>query len=375
MYYDYSKIDGYQCPIKIVVSRRGLGKTFGKLKTFTEKFIKKGERFIYIVETGEMVKELTKNNGEKFWSALLDYYSKQDTARKRYFYSQLTSLEVEDFDDEEQGERDLFGTRPTARKVQARIIGGTIKINNETVGYILDMNSFGEIKRNNFNGVKRILVDEFITEKLDKTTLENPRRVASIIQSIGRLRDVEIYLLGNAIRKEDPILSRMGFKLQGYGFYKIYDNYGLLAVLHFVDPADYTDFDKAHNESVAGRFSKMLGETNEEENKFITDLPESKRLTSLNYKKNGMVINLVKDNVVVSLKERIDGTIACVPFQNKNTQNLYCLTEKEQGYKMGYHVICNKALKQMIMDMIRADIIYYYSEIEYSQLKIIIKGD
>ena len=45
---------------------------------------------IHIVETGEMVKELTKNNGEKFWSALIDYYSSQDTARKRYYYSKLS---------------------------------------------------------------------------------------------------------------------------------------------------------------------------------------------------------------------------------------------------------------------------------------------
>ena len=37
--------------------------------------------------------------------------------------------------------------------------------------------------------------------------------------------------------------------------------------------------------------------------------------------------------------------------------------------------MCNKNLRQMIMNMLRADIIYYYSEIEYSQLKIIIKGD
>ena len=375
MYYDYSIIDGYQCPIKIVVSRRGLGKTFGKIKSFTEKFIDKGYRFIYIVETGEMVKELTKNNGEKFWSALIDYYSKQDTSRKRYYYSQLTSLEVEDFDDEDKQEQDLFGSRPSSRKIEAKIIGGTIKINNETAGYILDMNSFGEIKRNNFNNVHNILIDEFISEKLDKTTLDNPRRVASIIQSIARLRNVNVYLLGNAIRKEDPILSRMGFKLNGFGFYKMYDDYGLLAVLHFVNPDDYKDFALEHDKSVAGRFSKMLGETNEEENKFISDLPESRRLTSLNYRKNGLSLNIVKDNIIVSLRERIDGTIACIPFDGRNTKNLYCLTEKEQGFKLGYHIVCNKELKQMIMNMIRADIIYYYSEIEYSQLKIIIKGD
>lgn len=374
MYYDYSKIDGYQCPIKIIVSQRGLGKTFGKIKTSTQQFVDKGYRFIYIVETGEMVKELTKNNGEKFWSALIDYYSKCDTYRKRYYYEKLTSLEADEFDSEEEDiENDLFSVKQT-RRVNARIIGGTIKINGETAGYILDMNSFGEIKRNNFSNVRTIIVDEFISEKLDKTSLENPRKVASIIQSIGRLKNITIYLLGNAIRKEDPILSRMGFKLDGYGFYKKYDSYGLLAVLHFVNPKMYQNFSEAHNKSVAGRFSKMLKETGEEDNVFVSDLPSDRRLTSLNYKKKGFSINIVKDDVIVALRERTDGTVACVPFAGGSVQSLMCLTEKEQGYKNGIHVICNKELRNIIQNMLAADIIYYYSEIEYAQLKYIIKG-
>ena len=375
IYYDYSKIEGYQCPIKIVVSRRGLGKTFGKIKMFTERYLDKGERFIYIVETGEMVKQLTKNNGEKFWSALIEYYSECDTYRKRKYYQQLTTLEIEDFDENEEGEDELFNLGKQTRRTTARIIGGTIKINGDTVGYVLDMNSFGEIKRNNFTKVNYILIDEFITEKLDKTALENPRKVASIIQSIGRLKDIRVYLLGNAIRFEDPILSRMGFKIKDYGFYKLYDDYGLLAVLHFVNPKDYEKFGKAHDKSVAGRFSKMLQETNEEENKFVCDLPSSRRLTSFNYKKNGWFVNIIKENVILTIKERVDGTIACVPFSGRPTQSLVCLSEKEQGYKNGYHIICNRDLRKTLLNMLAADIIYYYSEIEYTQLKYIVKGD
>lgn len=371
MYYNYSKMDSYHCPIKIVVSRRGLGKTFGKLKKYTEKFVTSKKRFIYIVETGEMVKELTRNNGEKFWSALIEYYSECNSARKRYFYERLTELKVYDSEDENLGDDETI----LKRSVNAKIIGGTIKINGETAGYIIDMNSFGELKRNNFNGVRYILVDEFITEKLDKTALENPRKIASIIQSIGRLRDIEIYMLGNAIRFDDPILSRMGFKLDRYGFYKKYDEHGLLAILHFVNPSDYPEFAEAHDKSVAGRFAKMIGETNEEENKFLEDLPKNRRLTSFKYKKNGWFVNIVRGDIIVSLKELQSGGIACVPFARTPTSSLFCMTEKEQGYKLGYHIICNKALRQTLMNMLKADIIYYYSEVEYNQLKLIIKGE
>lgn len=370
MYYDFSKIDGYNCPVKIVISRRGLGKTFGKLKMCAERFVTKGDRFIYVVETGEMVQELTKNNGEKFWVALLDYYEKQDTSRKRYFYDKLTELKVDEVEEGSEEYEQLF-----VRKVKAKITGGTIKINNETAGYIVDMNSFGEIKRNNFNKVKYIIVDEFITEKMDKTSLENPRKISSIIQSVGRLRDIHLYLLGNAIRLDDPILSRMGFKIDKYGYYFKRDKYGLFAVLHFVDPADYPEFADAYEKSVAGRFAAMVGETNEEENKFLSDLPSEKRLNTFKYKKGGLSLNIIKDGTIVTLREMELGRYACVPFANKGAKTLFCMTEKEQGYKFGYHIICNKALRKTLMDMLRADCIYYYSEVEYNQLKIIIKGD
>lgn len=365
MYYDWSKIDGYNAPVTIVVSRRGLGKTFGKVKMGVENFIDYKDRFIYVVENGEMIKELTKNSGEKFFCNLLKYYAEQDTARKRYYYNHLTSCEIEEVEDEDEDKR----------KVEAKIIGGTIKINGETAGYILDMNSFGNIKRNNFANVGLIIVDEFISEKLDKTTLDNPRRISSIIQSVLRLENIRIYLLGNTVRLDDPILARMGFKISKYGIYKKYDKYGLFAVLHFVDPNDYTEFAEKHNKSVAGRFASMLGETNEEENKFLSDIPEDRRLREFKYRKNGLSLNIIKNDVIITLKERIDGTFACVPFANKNTTTLYCLTEKEQGFKYGYHIICNSNLKQMILNMLKSNIIFYYSEIEYNQLKIIIKGE
>lgn len=370
IYIDFRKLDGFQCPCKIAVGRRGLGKTFGKKRKYIEQFVTGGHRFVYIVETGEMVKELTRNNGEKFFSDILEFYSEYDTSRKRYFYDRLSELKLEDDDGNSENEETIF-----KRTHKAVVSGGVIKINNETAGYIVDINSFGEIKRNAFVKVKNIFVDEFISEKMDKTTLDYPRRISSLVQSIARLRDVNIFMAGNAIRFDDPVLSRMGFRIDRYGYYKRYIDGRLFAVLWFINPEDYPEFAKAHNESVAGRFAKMMGETNEEENKFISNLPTDRRLRDFKYKKNGFSMNIVKDDTIITIRELQDGNVACVPFANRGGTMLYCLTEKEQGFKLGYHIVCNKALRQTLMNMLRANIIYYYSEVEYSKLKLIIKGD
>lgn len=370
MYLDFRKLDGFQCPCKMAVGRRGLGKTFGKKRKCIERFITKGKRFVYIVETGEMVKELTQNNGDKFFSDILEFYEGYDTSRKRYFYDKVSELKLENDDGSAENGETIF-----KRTHKAIVSGGTIKINGETAGYIVDINSYGEVKRNAFVKVETIFIDEFISEKTDKTTLDYPRRISSLVQSIARLRNVKIYMFGNAIRFDDPVLSRIGFRIDRYGFYKRYIDGKLFAVLWFINPADYPEFEEAYNNSVAGKFAKMMGETNEEENKFISDLPANRRLSRFNYRKNGMSINVVKDNTIITLKELQDGKIACVPFSNRGATMLYCLTEKEQGFKLGYRIVCNKALKQSIMNMLKADIIYYYSEVEYSKLKLIIKGD
>lgn len=365
MYYDWSKVDSYPCPIKIVISRRGLGKTFGKLKSFVERTIHNGKYFIYVVETGDMIKELGRNNGEKFWSAILDFYSKCDTSRKRYFNRLLNDTEIVI---DENNEEEIF-------KPNTKLINGTIKACGKTIGYIVDMNSFGEIKRNNFTKAKYIIVDEFISEKRDITTLQYPKRISSIVQSIARLNDIQIYLLGNSVRLDDPILMRMKFKLDKYGYYLKYDEEGLLAILHFVNPEDYPEFDKAYNKSVAGRFAKLMGETNEEENKFVSDVPEDKILKDYKLRKGGYSISIIKNDVIVSIRELNDKRYACFPFLNKNCSTLLCMTEKEQGYKDGIHIICNKELKQILLNMLKSNSMYYYSELEYTKLKYILKGD
>lgn len=363
IHYDWSRVDGYNCPVKIVVARRGIGKTFPKVKMCFERFVTRGERFVYVVEQDDDVKELSKNNGEKFWSKLIEFYEEQDTARKRYFYNKITSLEL----DAEEDNKEL-------RKSSAKVSGSTIKINGETAGYILDMYSFANIKRNNFVKIKTIIIDEFISEKLDKRSLQNPERIVSIIQSVARLENVRIYLLGNSVRKDDSILSRMGFKIENFGLYYVRDEYGLFAVLDFVDPSDYEEFERRANKSVAGRFAKMLKADNEERNEFKDDLPKDRRLTTFKYKKNGFSINLVKDDTIVTLRETIFNTIACVPFARSGAANLYCLNEREQGFKLGYHIIHIDTLRKSILDMIKSNIIYYYSEVEYQKLKFIVKG-
>ena len=47
-YYDYDKISSYNATFNMIITNRGFGKTYGAKKRAINKFLKKGEQFIYV---------------------------------------------------------------------------------------------------------------------------------------------------------------------------------------------------------------------------------------------------------------------------------------------------------------------------------------
>ena len=264
MYYNYRKIDGTKAPIRIILSRRGLGKTFGAVFKAVKKFVSKGKRFVYVVETLEMVKVLTQNKGEKFFALIQKFLENSESNKYKKLYNKMFSNE---------------NTEVVEADVLNKIQGGTIRIKGETAGYLLAYNDFANIKRNNFRDVGYIIFDEFIPEKVDIRSLENARKVVSIVQTVARLQDIVIYMLANAIRINDIILSKLGLDNSKQGDFKILkDKYGPLIAFHFVDNNEYPDFEVVADKSVSGRFAKIMQEDNLDKNTFRVTLNEEYRI-------------------------------------------------------------------------------------------------
>ena len=301
MYYSYRKIDSYNSRIRIILSRRGLGKTFGALMKGIREFYKTRRRFIYVVETEKMIEELSINKGEKFLCNILEFLKSHPTKRNELL---LSFLEDDDTEIEED-EKSLIKSKTKLNMITGR----TIKLGGEVAGYIVSLSGYGDLKRNNFIDVKYIIVDEFIPEKTDIRYIENPKKLVSIIQSISRLKqDVIVYLLGNSIRLNDPILDRFhccDIKLGEMR--KIKDEKGLFCVCHYVDPKEYPQFAKASDDSVAGRLAKIMQEESLDLNVFANAIdknlliPERRKASSLLFCLHGqdlsIRINQTKDHI------------------------------------------------------------------------------
>lgn len=48
MFYDYQKVLSYNAFLNILIGERGVGKTYGITKFVINRFIKTGERFVYV---------------------------------------------------------------------------------------------------------------------------------------------------------------------------------------------------------------------------------------------------------------------------------------------------------------------------------------
>lgn len=353
LYYNWRTLDGYPAKVYNVIGGRGIGKTFGRVYIAIKDFILKRKQFIYVVETLEMVKVLSQNRGDKFFRAIIDYLSEQaqTSKRKARLLAQLQG---------EVSEGDVFN----------KIRGGTISINGETAGYIVALNDFANLKRNNFGNIGDVIIDEYIPEKQDIRTLDNPRKLVSIVQSIARLKDIRIYMLTNSVRLSDSILVRLGLHTMKLGeIRKIKDKYGLFMVAHFVDPNEYKELELKKDASVAGRLAELLGESNLDKNTFI-DTIDSKLLIPRNRKGSHLFCCLHGSDLSIRINITKDHTdYYIMEDYGENTRKRVCLDKADTQPYVNYI----PTYKDLFLTKLQGGHIYFENSLIYEKFKKIMK--
>lgn len=320
-YYNWTKADSYNCPIRGAIGKRGIGKTFGPFKASILDACKYGYGFIYVVENKEQIKTLAQDRGAKFFEAIKQYALDNPNTHKGILYKKLiegeTEVEGEDLDN-------VFNT-------STEIKGGTIRLNKKNIGYIMAWDDFANIKRNNFPlSIKRILIDEFMPEVIDKNSIQIARKITSLIQSIARTReDIIIYLMSNALRRTDSLLDKLKVSNIKLGEAKIvYDDYGPLLYIEYINPDLYNELNKIQDKSVASRFARLVNEDNLDRNIFRDELKDNEIIPSepkacsliccLHTESGSVRISITKDHKDVYVFEDY----------GENTKKRYCIDKR-----------------------------------------------
>ncbi|MGN1371257.1 MAG: phage DNA encapsidation protein [Candidatus Coprovivens sp.] len=142
----------------------GVGKTYSISKFSIKDFINKDNQFAYIRRYKSDLKEAV----PQFFDAL---------------------IKNEEFSD-----------------VKLNTKGKKFYCNDNICGHAMTLSTAQDLKSSNFNKVKNLIFDEFMIEEGQKKYyLKNEVEIfLNLVETIARLRDVRIFLLGNAVSVTNP---------------------------------------------------------------------------------------------------------------------------------------------------------------------------
>lgn len=178
IYYNFDKLFSYPFLMAFVIGERGCGKTFGSKVAMLKKYLKSGEQFIY----------------------LRRYKTELDTALAT-FWNDL--IDNEYFKDHEL-------------KVKKTKMLTQFTCDGEVCGYAVPLSTANILKSTAFPKVKTIIFDEFLLDNAGGTYryLRNEvTMMLDVIETVGRLREIQVIFLGNALSITNPYFAYFNLDL------------------------------------------------------------------------------------------------------------------------------------------------------------------
>lgn len=234
IFYNYDKVLSYNAFLNIIIGERGVGKTYGAKKYSINRWLKKRKQFVYIrrYET-DLDESVGSSSDMKFF----------EQVRKEF------------------PDHEFKITK--SKKVRK------LYIDNNICGYALPLSSADSLKSSSYDNVDTIIYDEFmLKEGATQHYLRNePEAILDLIETVGRLKDVKVFLLGNAISSTAPIMSYFNVTLPYNSDIKLFKD-GLILVNYIKNEA-YREVKKKT------KFGRLIDGTRYSkyaiDNEFLTD--------------------------------------------------------------------------------------------------------
>lgn len=216
MYYTYDKLISYNAYLNFVIGERGVGKTFNAKKFAIKDYVNNDNQFIYL---------------RRFKTEL-------DKASSQFF----TDLQANGFYEDH-----VFSVKKDKGIYQYEMDG-------EVIGYGIALTTSSILKSTAFPKVKNVIFDEFLIAGTTYHYLRDEvTQFLETLETIGRLRDLRVFLLGNALTITNPYFAYFELTLPYNSEYKLFKN-GLICVNYIRNYA----YRKAKRES---RFGKLIDHT------------------------------------------------------------------------------------------------------------------
>ncbi len=211
-WYSLQRVLSFNALINIIIGERGVGKSFSCKQHVINRFIKKGEEFVYL----------------------------------RRYKTELKTSVPHFFDD--IVEKNIFPG------VNFKVKGNLFYINDKVAGYALPLSTANILKSTSFAKVKAIVFDEFIIDKgCYRYLLNEVETFLDIIETVARLRDIKVFMLGNAISITNPYFTYFNLSLPYNSDVALFKDGSIL--VNYIKNENYREIKRA------SRFGKLIDGT------------------------------------------------------------------------------------------------------------------
>lgn len=174
IWYSYDKVLSYNAMLNFIIGERGVGKSYGIKKIVINRFLKKGRKFIYLRRYDTELKKSLKDN--EFFKDIGN-----DSAFKDFKFS---------------------------------IKGDKFLIDNKVCGYAIPLSKASIYKSVPFPDVDIIIYDEFLIDNATYHYIQDePEKLLDFMETVGRLRNIQVFLLGNSISLINPYFDYFNISL------------------------------------------------------------------------------------------------------------------------------------------------------------------
>ena len=242
IYYNFDKLFSYNFLIAFVIGERGVGKSFNAKVAVLKKFLKTGEQFIY----------------------LRRYKTELDTALATFW---------DDIQDKGYFEDNLLQVKKSKMLTKFQCDG-------KVCGYAVPLSTANILKSTAFPNVNTIIFDEFLLDNSGtyRYLKSEVTILLDIIETVGRLRDIKVILLGNALNVHaSPYFAYWDLELPtGDSEFKTFRDGAI--VVNYIKNLKYRDakkksrFGKLIDGTAYGRYA-IDNEVFRENNSFISKKP------------------------------------------------------------------------------------------------------
>lgn len=321
IYYNFDKVLSYADALfYFIIGERGVGKTYGSTKYVINHFLKKNKQFVYL----RRYKTELGKSAPKFFDAVRD--NKEFPKHKLEFSN-----------------NNYF-------------------IDKKLCGYAIPLSTANILKSTTFNNVDTIIFDEFILDNGNYHYLQNEvEKLLDIVETIGRMRNIKVIFLGNALSVTNPYFLYFDLRLPYNSDIATFKN-GLIVVnyiknLEYREAKKKTKFGQLIEGTEYGRYA-IDNEFLRDNTSFIQKRHQKSKflfIIYLNNKAYGIWIHqeylYVSDKIdpfcpikfTFDIKSHFDDTIY---LQMRNDNFLQCLVNH---YKMATLKFENQKIKNIII--------------------------